>query len=43
MLDHNWLIDLTRLVTQKYKNEWFTLTVVAYDEVDDTIKIDEYH
>ena len=43
MLDHNWLIDPIRLVIQKYKNEWFSLTVVAYDEVDDTIEIDEYH
>ena len=43
MLDQNWLINPTRLVIQKYKNEWFALTFVAYDEVDDTIEIDEYH
>ena len=43
MLDHNWLIDPTRLVIQRYKNEQFSLTIVAYNEVDDTIEIDEYH
>ena len=45
MLDHNWLIDPTRPVNQKYKNEWFSLTVVAYiyDEVDDIIEIVKYH
>ena len=36
MLDHNWLIDPIRLIIQKYKTEWFALTVVAYDEVYET-------
>ena len=43
MLDHNWLIDPTRFVIQTYNNEWFFLAIVAYDEVDDTIEINEYH
>ena len=43
MLDHNQLIDATMLVAQKCKNKWFALIVVAYDEVDDTIEINEYH
>ena len=43
MLDHNQLTDPTGLVIQKYKNEWFVLIIVAYNEGDDIIEIDEYH
>ena len=42
MLDHNWLINPTKFVTQKYKNECFVLVIVAYDEVDNIIKIVEH-
>ena len=43
MLDHNWLIDPIRFVIYKYMNEWFVMAIVAYNEVDDTTEIDEYH
>ena len=43
MLDHNSLIDHTRLVIQKYKNEYFALAASAYNGADNTIEIDEYH
>ena len=43
MLDHNWLIDPTKFITQKYWNECFVMAIVVYDEVDDTIEIDKHH
>ena len=42
MLDHNWLIDPTKFITQKYWNECFVMAIVVYDEVDDTIEIDKH-
>ena len=43
MLDHNRLVDPTKFVTHKYKNEYFVLAVIAYDEVDNIIEINEHH
>ena len=31
------------LVVQKHKNEWFALIIVAYNEDEDIIEIDEYN
>ena len=37
------VINPINFVIQKHMNERFVLDVVVYDEVEDTIEIDEYH